>query len=327
MTTTNPVLAKISKLLALADSARGASEAEASLAAEHVQRLLQEHNLTLAQVEAASGNTPDASSSREKKVTASRAMYNWQRGLMATIADNNFCLHVVRKLSVGKKDGRRVRRPVHSLVGRTLNVQVTLQTYEYLYAAMKRLADEAGYTPKTFSDRMTFYDGAVSRLVERLVERRRQAEAESTAAPRPNGSGRELTLVDVYGSEADQNNDTLNNFPLGTTATRRREQADRMAKREAEEARLVAEGVEPTLAFYRSYGYSDELAVQYATKYNRRQARGRSGRGYSQRWTQGNDRHHEKINSAPYKAGRQAGADIGLDQQVGATTQRQIKGS
>ena len=46
---TNPIIEKIQKLLALANSS---NEHEAALAAAHAQRLLSEHNLAMADVEA-----------------------------------------------------------------------------------------------------------------------------------------------------------------------------------------------------------------------------------------------------------------------------------
>lgn len=331
-TTESPVHDRIRKLLALADSARNSSEAEASSAAEKVQELLQAHNLTLAQVEA-SGGSGDGGG-RGVIVSDRRALYLWQRRLMESLADNNFCLH--RVTEVDALDGRRQRSSRrHQLVGRKMNVDVTLDMYDYLSVAVRRAAADAGYDHATRErDHHRFLDGAVERLRERLAERRREKEAESRlreeqarAASGANGTHRELVLSDVYGSEADQNNDALNGFPVGTTATRKREQAEKTARREAEYARLVAEGTEDTEAWYLAHGYGAESAKTYAAEYNRRarrSRRSRGGRGRAQGFTQGQRAHYEKVNSPAYGAGRAAGSSIGLDEQAGAANRRRL---
>jgi len=324
---TDAILLRVKKLLALAHDG-GATEAEAALAAAKVQEILQDHGLTLAQVESVSTD----GAPREKRETTHRAMYEYQRDLMAALAANNFCLHHIAKVFVPHArrdtvtkfiDGERVtgyHEKRHLLVGRRLNVDVTTAIYEYLLVALRR----ANPYDHVTVDGKRFLAGAVARLTERLAERRREREAASAAAPTraANGSGRELVLSDVYGTESDLNNDVLNGFPAGTTAAKRREQADRAARQEAEHDRLVAEGVDTTEAWYRAYGYEPERAALYAAKYNRRRAR--SGRGRTRNWTAGDERHHEKVNSAAYQAGKAAGDAIGLDDQVAATERRRI---
>lgn len=332
------VLDKIAKLLALSEG-RGTTEAEASLAAEHVQRLLQDHGLTLAQVETAQGGLSADAKRVNQNFGDMRAMYLYQRNLMATVADNNFCLHRVVKTFVpcdkwgaakGRVDGVLVRgymQNQHSLVGRELNVNVTVQTYRYLMEAIERACP----FDRRSVDGKRFLEGAVARVTERLTERRHQREAEDEArrSAQPaagNGSGRELVLSDVYGSEADLNNDTLNNFPPGTTATKRREAVARQAQQQAEHDRLMAEGVDSDVAWYRAYGYGEERAVELSASWKRRSRRNRGGRGRSQNWTQNDARHHDKINSTAYKAGRVAGDGVGLDNQVGASRRKAITG-
>jgi hypothetical protein len=335
MAENHDVYDRIKKLLALTEG-RGATEAEAALAMEHVQRLLQDHGLTLAQVEASSGET---AGDRSKIVTDLRAAYAYQLDLMRTLAENNFCLHTVRTVTARTEkprwDGRagryvqERRSKRHVLVGRELNVRVTTETYAYLLEALTRASS---YDPRS-ADGKTFLEGGVARLVERLSERRRQREAESeanrtAASTIGNGTHRELVLTDVYGSEADQNNDVLNGFPIGTTAARRRERAAENARREGERARLVAEGVDQIVATYRSYGYAPERAEELAASYRAtvaaaprsrggRSNGGRSNGGRSNGWTHGQEAHYRRVNSASYRAGKAAGDAIGLDDQVG----------
>lgn len=328
MSNQNPILTRIAKLLALRDNA-GATEAEAALAAEHVQRLLQDNGLTMAEVEAAGGSTADVGGQREKRALDRRAMYEYQRTMMAALAANNFCLHMIVKVTNAKplySGGRGKTSRNHVLVGRFINVQATEQMYDYLDGTMRRLASEAGIDYRATREFNYFLEGATSRVVERLIQRRHERELEErkAAAARStqgNGTGRELALTDVYGTEADLNNDLVNGFAPGTTAASRRAQAAQAAARQAKEAELVAGGMEATLAFYVSCGYGEAEAKTYADSWRKRSNRS-GGRGRSQNWTRGDEKHAQKIGSASYKAGRTAGDSIGLDTQVGASKRK-----
>lgn len=308
-------LRRARKLLALAHDG-GATEAEASLAAEKLQALLQDHNLTLAQV----GAAPAGDRKAEK---LDRGAFGPHHAIMSVLAENNFCLY--RTIKVKSVDPRAEhtgwRTKKHMLIGRAFNIEATVLMYDYLVAAAERCAADAGYGKRS-QDRNLYLAGIESRLRERLVERRRQREQESRPAPAPqgNGTGRELILTDVYGSEADLNNDALNNFPPGTTAANRRKAEERQAARSAERDRLVAEGCDPDVAWYKVHGYSDENAKAAVKRSNRR----RGGRGRSQNWTRGDEAHYRRINSAAYKAGRVAGAGVGLDDQVGADARKRL---
>jgi hypothetical protein len=330
MTTENPVLSKIRKLLALADAARNSSEAEAQAAALKVQELLAAHNLTLSEVEQAGGTSDDGA--RGVVQADRRAMYKWQVDLMAKLADNNFCMHRVSEVEA--HDGRKVRRSKqHVLVGRELNVQVTVATYDYLSEAVKRAANEHGYAhaADTEKDHHIFLSGAVDRLCERLTERRRQQEREQQAAREAaraaGGQVNALVLTDVYGSEHDLNLDAMNHLPPGTTAQKRRDAEAKERARQAYEAQMVKDGVEPTEAFYRSHGYSVEHSVAYAARYNRNQRtasrRASRARGYSQSFRQ--TRRDSKYDTAAYRDGVKAGGTIGIDTQVSKSSTKVLK--
>lgn len=321
----NPILTKISKLLALRDNA-GATEAEATLAAEHVQRLLQDNGLTMAEVEAAGGST-DAGGQREKRTTNRRAMYEYQRTLMAALAENNFCLHMIVRIVNAKplySGGRGKTSRSHVLVGRYVNVQGTEQMYDYLDSTMRRLATESGIDYRQNREFNYFLDGATTRVVERLAQQRREREREdrTTPATRGNGTGRELVLTDVYGSEADLNNDLVNGFAPGTTAVRKQTHQAASAARRVREKELVDGGMDPVVAFYVAYGYGEDEAKTYADSWAKRQSRRGGGRGRSQNWTQSDEKRSQKINSPAYQAGRAAGDNIGLDTQVGNTKRK-----
>lgn len=340
MSDQSKVLRTAQKLLALAQG-KGTTEAEAALAAEHVQRLLQEHGLTMAQLEADSGD--DGKTAKREKNDAHAAMYTYQQNVMGALAEGNFCLHLIRKVFVpnvswGAATGRDpatgehvngVMSKRHVLIGRELNVRVTIQTYEYLMAEIARLCP---YDHRS-TDGKRFLEGASVRIAERLNDRRREREAESRRKAdeakkkfQDEDTSRALVLTDVYGTEADLNNDALNDFPPGTTAAKRREAENRRLARVATRDRLVAEGMNHLEATYRSWGY-DDATVERLMKATKRRGSGRRGRGRTQNWTRGNDRHAEKINSAAYQAGKAAGSRVGLDDQVGGSARRRIGSS
>ena len=328
--TPDKILSRAAKLMVLANDA-GATEAEAALAATRLQELLQDYNLTTSQVEAAANSNNAAPTvARAKSTTDFRAMYDYQRELMTTLATNNFCMARVVEVFTPSSWGRRTRRidgvvvgghveKRHMLVGREINVKVTIQTYEYLIKAMDRAAINAGLSLRYRNREINYFlSGAVARLCERLNEARREAEALSDQPK--STTGRDLVLSDVYGTEADLNNDALNGFPAGTTAAKRREREAARAKQEAEHDRLVAEGVDSTVAWYRAYGYDPDRAASLAKSWNR----GRGGR--SRRGTGWADPHYKKINSATYKAGRTAGDAIGLNAQISSTSRKALPG-
>lgn len=320
------ILQKIQKLLALSND-KGATEAEAATAAEFVQRLLQDNGLTMAQVEAKGGNTDEVGGKREKRTTDRRAMYAYQRTLMGTLAANNFCLHTIMQVRNAKplySGGRGLTSRCHVLIGRFINVQATEQMYDYLETTMRRLASEAGIDYRKTRDFNFFLEGATSRVVERLHEQRRTREREQRAAAtakptaQGNGSGTELVLTDVYGSEADLNQDMAHGWPAGTTAASRIKRQGEDEKRKAVEAKFIADGVDEIEAFYRSYGYDEADAKRYANDWKKKSAR--SGRRSS--WTNADEKNFLKTSSPAYRAGREAGATIGLDTQVAATSRK-----
>jgi hypothetical protein len=311
------IIRLIEKLLAVQEG-RGATEAEAAQAAEHVQRLLQEHNLTLAQVEASGGST-DEGARRSNEQTSLSASNAWKVTIMHAVAKGNFCLHRVRNVAQGK-----VRRKVHVLVGREVNVRVSKDLFVYLQRAAIRALAEAGLKQTVdYQAGQAFLEGCADRLAHRLHEARLQREKEDEerrVAQRAKGdASRALVLADVYGTEADANNDVLNDFPLGTTAVRRRGAEARRAERDARWEEYKAQGIEFYEAWYRAQGY-DEAASKACARIARRSGRSRGGRG--QRWTNADRRR----GSAQYAQGQAAGSRISLSPQVGASDTPRLGG-
>ncbi len=338
-----PIIDKIKKMLAVQRSTN--HEGEAQAAASLIQKLLQDHGLSMAQVEAASGKKEKDDRGRIK--TDRRAMYKWQRDLMGALAQNHFCRYFVSEVDM--HDGRRSRKSKqHVLLGRSVYVAATLSLYDYLVIAVKRAAREQGYDHAgNEKDHHAFVDGAIERLTVRLNDLRREREVEeetrrNEAARRarhpgaaPNGSGTEIVLAEVYQSEHDLNEDFLKGLEPGTTA---RQRAAAKAKRAAQQAhydRLQAEGVDSQIAYLIVYsGYSAERARQIIDHWAeeerieaakpKRRARASRSRGSSRGPSQADQSRWERESSPAYKAGGKTADGIGLQVQIGGDRSRRI---
>ena len=307
------MMEKVRKLMALADS-KGATEAEASFAAAKIQELVQTYGLDMAQLE-----DKGVSEVRGMGTVDRRAMFDYQQALMATIAKNNFCFHDIRTIYIARKNRNSKQ---HFLIGRQLNIQVTVNTYDYLIGTLKRLCEQANL--QEHKTRNLFYDGATERLCKRLNDQRAFREAEelmrqSELRARGEGGTTAIALVDLYGSEADLNNDALNHYPPGTTAQRRHKKAADEAARKTREQELLDQGEDKIVAFYMSHGMDRPQAQTYANAYStkvtkeaRRQTRRSSHRGF----TQHDRKHWQRRSSAAFRAGEKAGDSIGIDTQI-----------
>lgn len=131
-TVSDALLAKIAKLLALA--ADKANEHEAAVAAAHAQRLLHEHNLSVAEVEA-SGKakaSPVGERAHGRKVKPGSGM-TWRSTLAGIVADSGFCRVLCLKQAT----------MLHLFwIGREVDVATCVYVYEYLERELERLAQE-----------------------------------------------------------------------------------------------------------------------------------------------------------------------------------------
>lgn len=333
------VVARIRKLMALT-AERGASEAEAALAAEHVQRLLGEHNLSMAAVEASGGSSGN-DGKRVREGVQRRQVYRWQRELMSAVADLNYCKSFIRWKTRWNKasifDG-------YELIGRAANVATATVMFEYLLQTIERLAREEVLDPSQYFTRYahSFKEGCSDRLVERLRHKRdeivaeadRKAREERTRSRHP-GAARSnlpaLVLSDVIQQEKDLNEDFQYGRPPGTTA---RERAEREARstaaqieRETKEKTLVAQGIDPRVAYYIAAGYSQAVAEELArptpekpeTDAQRRRREAREERDndrFWERYQRRQEREAARIDQGAYRKGHAAGSGVGLDPQL-----------
>lgn len=157
-----PIIEKIKKLLALASSS---NEHEAALAAGHVQRLLAEHNLAMADIEAS--RKPDKADRVETAV--SKTLPKWLRHLSAGVSSAFDC-QAVHHPATG----------MMTFIGVGADVQIAAYTFTYLDRTVRKLC--GSYMKQHVSPglanrhrellRHSYYLGAVSTITGRLREQK-----------------------------------------------------------------------------------------------------------------------------------------------------------
>lgn len=340
------VISLIQKLLTLSKDG-GATEAEAALAAEKAQQLMLEHNLTFATVEQ-TGKTGD-DGVRVKEGLDKRQVYNWQKSLMANIAELNFC-HV--DLRYEDRGHTKVFNG-YRLIGRAANVASTTVMFEYLVTTIDRLAKEHVQDPARYFTKYahSFREGCADRIAERLQDRQaeivkeqeRKAKEEETRRAHPAYAGSNLPAIilrNFIDDEKELNQDMVEGLPPGTTKARRleyeRERAEQKAAREARYNELIAAGETSAVAQYMAAGFSRERAIEITTpepvkpmtdaQRRQRDAKERRYRNQQQeqRWRR-EQREARRLDGEGYRAGLQTGDKVGLDQQMDEDRKRRIK--
>lgn len=168
---TQAVIEKIKKLLALADSS---NEHEAALAAAHAQRLLSEHNLGMADIEAS--HKPDTADRIE--LSAAKTLPKWVRHLSAGISSAFDCQAIHHSAN-----GRL------TFIGVGADPQVAAYTFTYLERTVRKLCSR--FMKQQNSDtivarqrelrRHSYYLGAVSTITTRLAEQKAATPVTSCA--------------------------------------------------------------------------------------------------------------------------------------------------
>lgn len=342
------IIARIRKLMALTAD-RGATEAEAQLASSHVQRLLAEHNLSMATVEASNQSSGDGGK-RVKEGVRSRQVYKWQRDLMAAVAKLNYCKAFAKWQNRGWNKANVFDG--YELIGRVDNVATTKVMFEYLQQTIERLArEDVGGDAKQFFTRYahSFKQGCSDRVTSRLrdeqvrvvKEQERKAREQNIRNQHPGAASTNLPAVmlsDVIQTEIDLNEDFIQGLAPGTTARVRAEfeakRAAAAAERKAKFDAAIAAGYLYEVAQYISYGYDPERAVELATPVEQApkkpetdaQRRKRQAReeAESRRYWERQSRRGDKIDRGGYQAGNEAGADISLNRQVDEDRKRRL---
>lgn len=159
-----PIIEKIKKLLALANSS---NEHEAALAAGHAQRLLSEHNLAMADIDAA--HKPDKADKVDTAV--SKTLPKWMRHLSAGVSTAFDC-QAVHHPATGKM----------TFIGVGADVQIAAYTFTYLDRTIRKLCGRymkqhaGGSIANRHREllRQSYYLGAVSTITARLREQKTQ---------------------------------------------------------------------------------------------------------------------------------------------------------
>lgn len=327
MTIPQPVIDRLRKLMAMAE--RG-TEHEAALAGERMQAVMQEYNLTRADIGQEDGPEDPTKVRREEKKHDRSALYVYQQDLMKTVGKNNFCIYVLGSRRVFDKDGRFIdhsdperrrykRSKCHVLVGRSENVTAAILMYDYLIDAMERVMPYVGMKRRS-SDARLWLLGCTHRVCERLVAQRTGAEV--SRGVEADGTPGLVRLADLYGSEEDLNNDFKRGWEPGKTARLRREDA----RVKAEEMRLKKAGHCWEEAWYLARGQEVPSNVPQRMEREtpeqeqaRREAQAKRNNQYTSRstgrsrdWTDKDQRNWDRKNSPAYKSGQRAGENIGL---------------
>ena len=309
-TISDQMLSKIRKLLALASN--NPNENEAAAAAEKVQSLLQDYNLSMADIgtneDKTTTPTVDAGGKREKTSHDKAAMYQYQRSLMKVIAEQFFCRwwdgETFRKDPKGSRrryfeevgeyvTGRYVR--THFLLGKEVNVVSAKLLYDYLIETMDKLLPYQGME-KRGKNALLWLEGCTERLTERLEEitRKRNTKDDTVTAQTPGL----VRLSDVYSNEADLNTDAYYGYPAGTTAARRKSWEEEWEKTKHQ----IVVITEP-----------EETPAERA-KREKREAK--SSENYWRKYYKQQRKVEERRSSHAFKSGRDTGDTIGLNEQV-----------
>jgi Protein of unknown function (DUF2786) len=328
-----PIIERLKKLIAMAD--RG-TEHEAAIASERMQELLQEFNLTRADIESKGDEQVEnaLTAKREKLEHDRSAMYQYQRDLMQTIAGNNFCMYFLRtstkpdprgKLAIWSKEkedyiaAKRVKS--HLLIGRSENVQATILMYDYLIDTMHRLLPFQG-RERLETPAKLWLAGCAETLCERLMKQRTGKEAKQET----DGTPGLVRLADLYGDEEDLNRDFRLGQEPGTTARERREREIEKAAIEQKEKDLIAGGMDRDDAWHVARGEEvpksrEPAQVRKETpseRARREAAEERRDWREDARYRREAWKEMSKRNHPSFRQGRKQGSDIGLGGALGA---------
>ena len=324
------VIARIEKLLALANN--NPNEAEAESAMRKAQEMLEAYNLDMATIGGA--NASDAAKRNDK--TKKGGLYSWQRKLWKSVAEMNFCYYLSIK---GLQRGSTYE---HRLIGSHANVVATELMAQYLQDTIEKLAQrwskENSYKSVFVREAIAYREGMAARVTERLEHKRRQmirdAEAErvkreeARAAGTPTGN--DLTIVDIISSEADFNNDYLNNWELGTTARQRHEEKLRReanARKFEEEQAAYKRRMETDPAFAAAEKARIAKAEEEYQKWLKSlpKSRSRPSRASMNPRPRAKSAEEKRQELDSYWDGRDAGEKVGIDDQINHEKRKAVR--
>lgn len=298
------------RLLALADIEKShTTEAEAQVAAATIQKLLTQHNLSMADLEQRGQEKPGI---REESHDLGKAAFKWKLELAKVVAKHYFCYPMVDD-----------HKKTVAFVGRPENVEALQMLYAWIINQIRALAtdarrqhiDSTGEHIDPLRWQISFGEGAVGRLRVRLADLRRKMEEESSAT---------TALVLHHDAEiSDYFEETYGYRVDGQSTKEQRERRERYEKAEAERQRMK---IEDPQAYYVMYPWDRPLTAEQKAahdaaqakadaewlKKQARNARRRTGPAYrEQRWT-AEDQRKENQSYTAQSAGRQAADSVNL---------------
>ena len=341
------VVSKVEKLLRLAG--KTSSEAEASSATAKAQELLAAYNLDASTV--GSGDS-DGKRAQESVVGG---YYDWERDLWKAVAELNFCMYWSQREWADRPEAlkrglteeqraywakRKRQVVVHKMVGRAVNIASTKVMANYLLEAVERLVRRflggvasgeedlvVGLGTLLRGQRaMDFRRGVVSKVVDRIVERREvqlseerklQREAEAKAAEAGSAgmsSSTAITLSSYRQSERDANEDAVHGE--GYSAKKR------AARAQAAEERKRAQDSYTAWALANPEVVAKEEREREREDRKREKRREWYERNYGYRERRGGS---DKTDWGAYYEGQRVGRDVGIDQQADSIRRRGLR--
>ena len=202
------ILERIQKLLKMSKE-NGASENEAMMAAERVQKLLQEHNLSL-------GDIKD----NESVEPIDKESYNctrdkWHSFIRSSTAKMYFCTTYTEN----KYDNNYKKVKVVTFVGRKSNTIVAKEMSDYFIDTVNRLAEEEFKTvPGSRSEinrmKQSFKMGCAAKLSNRIMEKYRELKGPDDYHGIPNPEG----LPVLFRSEEEAIKEFLKNIGVSLSS-------------------------------------------------------------------------------------------------------------
>ncbi len=185
-TADRPIVEKIRKLLALADSNKNSHEHEREVAMQAAMDLLAKHNLSMAQIDGASLEIlPD-------EVHLDIKLEPWLRDIFSAACRLYFTCYYMRVTR--NWQGRKEHTPV--FIGTTENVAVTIDIASWL---IKSVRAESNRLYHSQYERRSFRVGAAERILRRASEIREVELATAVKTP-----GNQLMVIRNHFDEANQ---------------------------------------------------------------------------------------------------------------------------
>lgn len=300
------LLAKLRKVLAMTNSP---VEAEAQTAAAILQRILTEHNLSMADLEQKGGH--GAPVVNKDSYDLGKAGFAWKLDLAETIATYYFCHPIID----------RHYKTVH-FVGRPDNVESLKMLYGWVIDQIKRISAEERTKHKEQSGehvdplrwQVNFGIGAVERLGQRLRDQRKKDEADANTTALTVHHACEIS--DWLESQGQSRID-------GRLTKQEQEAQENWERRQKERERLKVTNPD---AYYNLYPWerpltaaqqleADAKAEKDAKRYARNASR-RTGRSHY-RYESDKEREQRHQASKANDAGRNASNRINLQPFVG----------